>query len=217
VGGAFTQIAGTGRTYLARLAASGALDANGVAIPNNTVYAIALQADGKVVIGGLFSSVSGAARGRLARLNASGTLDATFAPELSTGIVRAIVVQPDGRIVIGGSFSTVGGLPRLGLARLLPDGTADPEFIADATGFPSGTTTVLALALEANGDLLVGGQFSALKGQFRPGLGRIRRHAGRDVQRPGHRDAGPGPLARGAARWQDSRRRQRVLHRGTAP
>ena len=77
------------------------------AVPNLDVYAIALQADGKILIGGAFTSINGGgqfARNYIGRLNSDGTVDAGFNPNASNR-VSAIAVQPDGKIVVGGAFS----------------------------------------------------------------------------------------------------------------
>ncbi len=93
-----------------------------------TVYAIAQQPDGKILIGGTFDQVSGQPRNRIARLHADGSLDPSFDPGSGTtlssvalgnpSIVTAVAIQPDGNIVIGGQFSKVNDIPRRNLARL---------------------------------------------------------------------------------------------------
>ncbi len=69
------------------------------------VYAIAVQADGKILLGGNFSTSSNVGnRLNLVRLNDDGSVDQTFANSTSWGtgspVVRALVVQPDGRILV---------------------------------------------------------------------------------------------------------------------
>src|SRR5438132_234736 len=80
---------------------------------NNTVFAVAVQPDGKIVIGGSFTSYNGdaAAGDKGMLLNADGTRDTTFnagGAGTDNG-VRAVAVQPDGKIVIGGSFTSYNG------------------------------------------------------------------------------------------------------------
>ena len=70
-----------------------------------------------------------------------------------------VVVQPDGKILIGGDFTTLspnGGaaVTRNRIARLNPDGTLDTTFNPDAN------ETVYAIALQADGKILVGGFFT---------------------------------------------------------
>lgn len=83
---------------------------------DNTVFAIAAQADGKLLIGGAFTTVDGIVRRRLARLNVDGSLDSTFdlVPE---GQLIGMTQQTDGRILVFGNFRYHGPDPRH-LARL---------------------------------------------------------------------------------------------------
>jgi hypothetical protein len=71
------------RAHLARLYADGSLDTtffNTGSGANGTIWCLAVQPDGRIVIGGDFSSVSSTSRPRLGRLNSNGTVDGSFAP-----------------------------------------------------------------------------------------------------------------------------------------
>src|SRR5204862_3959574 len=80
-GGGFTTLAPNGgasvtRNRIARLETDGRLDLTiGPGIANDSVYATAVQPDGKLLICGGFSSVLGVPRNLIARLNVDGTLD----------------------------------------------------------------------------------------------------------------------------------------------
>ena len=70
LGGSFTQINGAARNRYARLNADGNLDGS-FGVPtgaNNTVYKIALQTDGKILLGGAFSRVNNVSAVGIARL-----------------------------------------------------------------------------------------------------------------------------------------------------
>ena len=94
---------------------------------NGGVFAITVQADGKILIGGDFTELnpngSGAvARNLIARLNTDGTLNTAFDPN-PNNIVLAIAVQADGKILIGGFFISLnpngsGTVTRNRIARL---------------------------------------------------------------------------------------------------
>lgn len=88
---------------------------------NNTTSragtAMALQADGKIVMTGGFSETSGVTDFMAVRFNANGSLDTTFG---TAGVViitfggavetaNSIDIQPDGKIVMGGRTSLSGG------------------------------------------------------------------------------------------------------------
>jgi len=73
LGGNFVTINGAVRNRIARLNADGTLESTATfdsrAGANSTVYGVAPQADGKILLGGIFSTVNGAARNLIARLN----------------------------------------------------------------------------------------------------------------------------------------------------
>ena len=166
VGGHFFTANGIARGRIARLNADGTLDTsfgNGLAGAGSVVRAIALQPDGKVIIGGEFSTVDGIARTRIARLNADGSLDTSFGNGLAgaNGIVRSIALQPDGKVIMAGSFTSVNGVARGRIARLNADGTLDTTF---GNGLAGADSTVSALAIQPDGKILIGGNFTAVNG-----------------------------------------------------
>ena len=132
VGGVyFATLAGQSRMSIGRLNADGTLDTafNPPGGANDPIQALAVQADGKIVVGGRFTTLGGVSRNRIGRLNADGTLDTSFDPPGGAdGIVWALVVQPDGKIVVGGNFTTLGGVATSYLQRLNADGTPDASF-----------------------------------------------------------------------------------------
>jgi uncharacterized delta-60 repeat protein len=69
--------------------------------------------------------------------------------------VQALALQPDDKVVVGGEFIGINGAPRYNLARLNPDGSLDSGFD------PSCSTDgrVLAVAVQSDGKVLVGGEF----------------------------------------------------------
>lgn len=172
IGGSFTAFDGTSRNRVARINTNGSLD--GTFIPgtgaNNTVRALAIQADGKIIIAGDFTSYNGTGRTRIARLNADGSLDGTFNPGAgANNSIRAMVIQPDGKIIIAGGFTTYDGTGRNRLARLNTDGTLDGTF-APTTG---ANNFVHALALQADGKVIIGGIFATYNGTARNRIARV--------------------------------------------
>ncbi|MGZ4972148.1 MAG: immunoglobulin domain-containing protein [Limisphaerales bacterium] len=146
------------------LAGPGAIDPTFNAVVNGPVYATVVQPNSRILIAGSFSTVNNISRGRIARLFSDGSLDLTFLTNASgaSSMVRAMVVQPDGRILIGGDFSTVNSQTRFGVARLNVDGTLDGTFTA--TNSFSGS--VRAIALQADGKVLLGGSFNVQSGRY---------------------------------------------------
>lgn len=155
ISGAFTSYGGVGRNRIALLNADGTLDltTNIGTGASNTLWPVALQADGKLYICGNFSTYNGAPANCLARLNADGSLDASF----STGggftgpsrVVFGIFVQPDGRILLGGRFTAYSGVGRNGVTRIMGDQT---PVLYVAGGSPSTSITAGSISpAAANG------------------------------------------------------------------
>jgi len=173
IGGGFGSYNGTQRIRVARINANGSLDNTfnpGLGV-DGSVWAIAVQPDGKILIGGDFMNVGGLARTHVARLNTNGTVDVTFDPGANgpDGTVWAIALQSDGKPVIGGEFVSVGGVTRGGIARLNTDGSSDNTFNSGAgtDGF------VYAVTPQSDGKFLVGGQFGSFDFNPRNGLVRL--------------------------------------------
>jgi uncharacterized delta-60 repeat protein/uncharacterized repeat protein (TIGR01451 family) len=174
VGGSFSTFNSITRPGVVRLNTNGTVDLtfNPGAGANNTVFALAQQSDGKLLVGGDFTLFNGQSRGRLVRLSANGSIDNSFNPAaaFNGGAVRAIVVQPDGKIVLGGSFTTANGVARNALARLNGDGSLDTGFMDALAG---GDNAVFALAQQVDGKLIVAGDFQTFNGVTRRRLTRL--------------------------------------------
>jgi uncharacterized delta-60 repeat protein len=172
VAGRFTSFNGFTHNRVCRLNADGSVDqsfglGNGI---NNAALALALQSDGRIIVGGQFSQVDLTQRFNLARLNTNGSVDLSFDPVNGpNGDVNAIVIQPDGRIVIGGTFIGYNGFARGGVARVLGDGSLDPSF---DSGVGTGGN-VFALALQHNGQIVLGGRFAQYSGINRTFIARV--------------------------------------------
>jgi hypothetical protein len=138
VGGAFNgtnSIGGQTRNYITRLDATTGLADSFNPGASDYVYAIAVQADGKILVGGAFQGIGGHFRYYFARLEATTGLADSF----STGMnnyVYALAVQVDGKILVGGPFdgpSSVGGQMRNYFARLSNDTAALQNFAVTPT------------------------------------------------------------------------------------
>jgi len=177
VAGSFTTVQPNGtptaitRNSLARFNPDGTLDFSfGDPGVNGQISALVLAPDGSMVIGGKFTAVAGQTRNRVARLNSAGVLDPTFDPNIEpvpavslTPEVTSLALQTDGKLIVGGGFVRVqpnGGplATRNRIARFNADGSLDTTFS------PSANNMVLALALQPDGKILVGGGFTMLQG-----------------------------------------------------
>ena len=176
IGGAFTTYAGTGRNRIARLSATGNLDATfspGTGA-NNIVRTMALQVDGKIVLGGNFCSYNGTVRNRLARINASGSIDLTFDPGTGLGCtqphyIKTVLPLPDGRLFVAGLFTSFNSVPHLNNTRLTATGSVDATFDPG----PGTDNYVSVAALQPDGRILIGGRFTLCNGEARNRIGRL--------------------------------------------
>jgi len=160
VGGNFKNINGGDAHYLARLTRTGELDTafNTKVGANNSITALGVQGNGKVVIGGQFTLYDSIPANYLARVNSDGSIDGSFNTAMGAdNSVNAIAVQTRDSIFIGGSFLTYDGIFMPYLAKVLGDGSIDPSFV---TG-KGPSAPVKAIALNENGKVFIGGDFVA--------------------------------------------------------
>jgi uncharacterized repeat protein (TIGR01451 family)/uncharacterized delta-60 repeat protein len=173
LGGTFRSINGTARNRIARVNQDGTLDTG--FDPNvhdpytqnvQSVFSIAVQSNGKILLGGSFYTLSpngGAAvtRKNIARLNPDGTIDAAFDPNPNY-YLRSIAIQSDGKILFGGFFTTVspnGGaaVTRNRIARLVrtdelaPVSTASSPSAPNTSGWYNQDVSVSLSAADENG------------------------------------------------------------------
>lgn len=164
VGGIFFYYRGVYTRTLTRLNPDGSIDTsfsfNGDGF-NGTVFSIAIQNDGKILVGGTFTSFNGVSEGRIIRLNPDGSKDTSFVGVFN-GIVHSMVVQNDGKILVGGEFTSYNGTTENRLVRLNTNGIKDVGFYI-GTGF--GIQSVRAIALQSDGKVIVGGDFQSFNGE----------------------------------------------------
>lgn len=130
--------------------------------------AIALQADGKILVGGFTNNLYETRRIFL-RVNADGSLDSSFNPGTGPGggNITDMAIQPDGKIILTGSFNVYNGTPVTGtIIRLNADGSLDPSFIAPVN-------RVRDMLLQPDGRIVIAGDFTAYAGTPRKYLAQI--------------------------------------------
>ncbi|MCB9173447.1 MAG: T9SS type A sorting domain-containing protein [Flavobacteriales bacterium] len=144
--------------------------------PNDQIRSMAIQSDGKIIIGGRFTSYNGTAKNYIARVNTNGSIDNTF--NIGTGFntfaeVRNIQIQADGKIIVVGEFTTFNGTSRSGIVRLNTNGSIDTSF-NPGTGASGGSTTgVYDVAIQADGKIIIVGNFFSYNGTNIKSVARI--------------------------------------------
>ena len=149
--------------------------------PYSFAEALALQADGRIVVGGDASDASGSYKVLVLRLNPDGSFDSSFGAggtvtvQLGVGAnpysrVDAIAVQGDTKVVLGAFASDASHNEELVVARLNADGSIDSSFgtggnVTAQLGAGSAPfTEVAALALQGDGKIMLDGYASDASG-----------------------------------------------------
>lgn len=148
-----------------------------VGISDDVAAAVAVQADGKLVVAGTAAEHRGDFA--LVRLDRDGRLDPTFGAggKVLTDLagaadtVHALAIQADGKIVVAGTTTTAATGNDFAVARYLPDGRLDPAFGQGGvviTALGADADTAYAIALQPDGAIVVGGDSS--RGASQSGL-----------------------------------------------
>lgn len=173
VGGDFVSHSGVGggTTFtninrLARLNSDGTLDQTfsiGTGFNTGTVRKILVQSDGKIIVLGDFTSYNGTTAVGIVRLTSTGAVDPFFTTGtgFTGGYPKDAVIQSNGRIVVVGSFTGYNGNACSMIARLTTGGSYDLSLL-DGSGFTG--ASVNAIAMQADGSFVIGGEFTAYDG-----------------------------------------------------
>jgi uncharacterized delta-60 repeat protein len=174
VAGGFTNIDGVARRGVARLLPNGMPDSGFESerlytsvVRNSHFNALALQADGKLLVGGTFPNTT--LNTLLVRLEPDGKIDPLFHALTDVSafgtVVSSVAIAPDGKILVAALTNIVlaSSPANYFVARLLPDGSPDPEFIRP--GDFDGQISVVSS--RSNGKILIGGSFTTIGGVAR--------------------------------------------------
>jgi uncharacterized delta-60 repeat protein len=185
VTGTTSELAGTFfRTYiiLARYNPNGSLDntfgtggkvVSDIAGTQVEISALALQADGKILVGGATFIGAAGSNGYnfgIVRFNADGSVDTSFGmsgiatADYSGGTtndekIHALAVQPDGKIVAAG-YARIGSPVDFAVVRFNADGMLDSTFGAGgkvSTALSGSTDVIRALQLQSDGKIIAAG------------------------------------------------------------
>jgi hypothetical protein len=155
IGGAFSQIDGMSRNFMAKFNLS-----NNALMPfainiNSTVYDFCLK-DTSMYLGGWFSSVNGVNRNGLAKINLyRGTVDAGFNISPNQNRVQCLDLH-NNLLIIGGNFQSVGGVAREYLAEINLNTNQVTEWDASVNAVPEGIKFI-------NGDPFIYGNLNFMQ------------------------------------------------------
>ena len=142
-------------------------------ISGGQLFAVALQADGKIVVNTLDATTT--ANFAVVRFNLDGTLDNSFDGD-GTAVISiagefaettSIAVQSDGKIVVAGSADDDSGDSDIVVVRLNSDGSLDTSFDFDGkVSTRIGITSYgNSLAVQSDGKIVIGGYCYISSGQ----------------------------------------------------
>lgn len=105
----------------------------------------------------------------LSRLTVTGALDLTFnsgaagfSPITTASYKNIFLTQADGKIISAGTFDSYNGVASKNIVRINANGTRDATFVM-GTGFSDGNVT--SMYIQADGKIVVGGNFTLYNGQ----------------------------------------------------
>ncbi|MEO8072245.1 MAG: FG-GAP-like repeat-containing protein [Acidobacteriota bacterium] len=157
IGGRYDN-GGTQNAFLARLNSDGSSDQtfNISQESGRIVSALALLPNGKILFAKTSPFPSLIKRSDILSVNSDGSADDTF--NAGTGAndrINTILASPSGKIFVGGRFNEFNGQKRQNLAQLKSDGSlVSTDYLVNAE--------VLSLAIDGEGRLLVGGDFTII-------------------------------------------------------
>lgn len=179
------------------LTVAGSLDPSFESIEaNSSIFSLALQPDGKVLVGGAFTTYDGLLAKNIVRLNADGSLDDTFEANIGTADFAGhnLTVQPDGKLLSSGGYrlpEQVGlAHAHAGVVRLNADGSFDSDLGRVRCMWWDGTyqeqtteqltSTISHIELQPDGKMLAGGNFTHYNDTEQYGLVRLLPNGSRD-------------------------------------
>ncbi len=121
--------------------------------------AMAVQADGKILVGGYFERAGGEGHGSIVRFQPDGSVDPSFGTKAG-GAVHGLAVQPDGKIILAGNFRTLNNNPSKTAGRIFSNGRFDSSFVVGS----GGDLEARSIGLQPDGKVLISGSFLRFNG-----------------------------------------------------
>lgn len=172
IGGNFTVYNGIIKNRIVRMHLDGSIDTTfniGTGF-NNSVYAISIKSDGKIITGGNFSTYNEISSINMVCFDTIGKIDFSF--NVGTGAnsqVLATAIQNDGKIIIGGSFTFYNGKLKNHIVRLNIDGSIDSTFNV----LLGADNLIRTISIQSDGKIIIGGYFTSCNGITKNNLARL--------------------------------------------
>ncbi|HLF32641.1 MAG TPA: T9SS type A sorting domain-containing protein [Cyclobacteriaceae bacterium] len=172
--------------------------------PNNVIYKIIVDHNGKIYLGGYFDEINGVIRNNLVRLNQDGSIDHSF--DIGTGfrvyplnyaVINDMELDPEGNLLAAGEFNMYDGMDYNGIVMLDSTGTPDPEFLINNLDFP---TEIRSIVITPEKDLFMGGKII----EKESGLAQAVVYAGFPPQAPDSLSASPVSDSISIINWIDN-------------
>jgi hypothetical protein len=142
-----------------------------------TVFSIAIQSDGKILVAGAFDSMYGNTVNckYVCRFLPTGVIDTSFSAGTSItnsipqNYLHKVIVNSAGDIFIGGVFNAYQGTTRNCVAKLLPNGTLNTTFNVGTIVFNGCNIAFVKPMAFQGSNLLFGGTLTTVNGTSTPG------------------------------------------------
>ena len=172
IGGEFSLYNNYERKNMAKINSDFSIDNtfNPTIGPNQNIYSLLIQPNGKIIIAGDYTSYADVSSTRITRLNTNGTIDPSF--NAGAGPNNGIFVttlQDDGKILIGGWFTAFNGTAIKAIARLNSNGTLDNTFNPGT----SASSDIYSITLQSDGKIIICGEFTSFNGTPRNRIARL--------------------------------------------
>jgi uncharacterized delta-60 repeat protein len=170
VGGRMSSFQGVACSSLLRLNVDGTLDESFKVETgfNDSVSALLVREDNKILVGGGFTQYQGAPAAYLIQLNSDASPDSSFNSELGTGFdagVNALARASGGELFVAGAFSILNGNSRKGIVKLSSAGADDAAFAAAiGTGFDLPVADLVLRDESGPESICAGGSFTDFNG-----------------------------------------------------
>jgi uncharacterized delta-60 repeat protein len=182
IGGEFNTVSGIARRGIARINSDGGVDGafqNPIQGVFGKVHTIALQSNAAIVVAGDFTVDEGPVN-RIVRFHRHGIRDTTFQDALKgfSELPSEMIVQEDDKLIVLLNSLSTGSSARFRVVRLDANGTLDSTF---GNSMPGANATIRRAVVQADGKILVAGDFSSMHGVKRTRMARLNRDGSLDT------------------------------------